>query len=73
MQGKYDITISNVNVSFTITLERNITIIRGDSATGKQPLSIFCETLNSMVKAVVFLSKVKSRAAFSPMSIGSIG
>jgi hypothetical protein len=35
MQGKYDITISNVNVSFTITLERNITIIRGDSATGK--------------------------------------
>lgn len=35
MQGKYNITISNVNVSFTITLERNITIIRGDSATGK--------------------------------------
>ena len=35
MQGKYEIKISNNKVSFSINLERNITIIRGDSATGK--------------------------------------
>lgn len=35
MTGKYEIKISNNRVSFTLVLERNITIIRGDSATGK--------------------------------------
>ena len=38
MIGKYEIKVSNSKVSFTLTVERNITIIRGDSATGKTTL-----------------------------------
>ncbi|MBQ2445696.1 MAG: hypothetical protein II272_04565 [Oscillospiraceae bacterium] len=38
MTGKYEIKISNNRVSFTLILERNISIIRGDSATGKTTL-----------------------------------
>ena len=38
MRGTYEIKVSNVNVSFTLELERNITILSGDSATGKPTL-----------------------------------
>ena len=38
MRGTYEIKVSNVNVSFTLELERNITILSGDSATGKTTL-----------------------------------
>lgn len=35
MKGTYEVKISNSKMSFTLHLERNITVIRGDSATGK--------------------------------------
>lgn len=35
MKGTYEIRISNAKLSFTLQIERNITVIRGDSATGK--------------------------------------
>lgn len=35
MKGSYEVKISNAKLSFTLQLERNITVIRGDSATGK--------------------------------------
>ena len=35
MIGTYEVKVSNTRVDFTLTLERNITVIRGDSATGK--------------------------------------
>lgn len=38
MRGTYEVKVSNVNVSFTLELERNITILFGDSATGKTTL-----------------------------------
>lgn len=38
MRGTYEVKVSNVNVSFTLELERNITILSGDSATGKTTL-----------------------------------
>ena len=38
MTGRHRIIIRNRKVSFTIELERNITVIRGDSATGKTTL-----------------------------------
>lgn len=38
MKGTYEVKVSNVNVSFTLELERNITILSGDSATGKTTL-----------------------------------
>lgn len=38
MRGKHIIKVRNRRVQFTLELERNITIIRGDSATGKTTL-----------------------------------
>lgn len=38
MKGIHQITISNSSVKYEISLKRNITIIRGDSATGKTTL-----------------------------------
>lgn len=35
MKGKHKIEVRSGRVVFTIELERNITILRGDSATGK--------------------------------------
>lgn len=35
MKGKHRIVVRNRRVQFTLELERNITVIRGDSATGK--------------------------------------
>ncbi len=44
MKGTYTIQIRNRRVAFTLRIERNITIIRGDSATGK---TTFIEMLKS--------------------------
>ena len=38
MKGKYSVTIENRRVRYEFTIRRNITIIRGDSATGKTQL-----------------------------------
>lgn len=38
MKGKYHITISNERVKYDFTIRRNITVIKGDSATGKTTL-----------------------------------
>ena len=35
MKGKHSIVVRNRRVQFSLELERNITVIRGDSATGK--------------------------------------
>ena len=38
MVGKYDIEISNNKVHYFLTVKRNITILKGNSATGKTEL-----------------------------------
>lgn len=38
MKGKYDIIVSNAKVRYDFTITRNITIIKGNSATGKTTL-----------------------------------
>ena len=38
MKGRIDIRVSNNRAKFRFTLERNITIVRGDSGTGKTTL-----------------------------------
>ncbi len=38
MKGKHTVTVSNVKLQFTLDLTRNITILRGDSGTGKTTL-----------------------------------
>ena len=39
MVGKYDIVVENAYLKYEFTIRRNITIIRGDSATGKTTLT----------------------------------
>ena len=36
MKGKYLISISNNKVKYEFSIKRNITVIQGDSATGKR-------------------------------------
>lgn len=38
MKGSYEITVSNAKIQYNFTIRRNITIIKGDSATGKTTL-----------------------------------
>ena len=38
MTGSFQITVSNETVKYEFVIRRNITIIRGDSATGKTTL-----------------------------------
>lgn len=38
MTGKYDIVVQNRRLHYKFTIERNITVLRGDSATGKTTL-----------------------------------
>ncbi|MBQ4487033.1 MAG: translation initiation factor 2 [Oscillospiraceae bacterium] len=38
MKGKHEVIVSNRDVKFTFTLNRNITVVRGKSATGKTTL-----------------------------------
>lgn len=38
MRGKHTVVVRNRRIQFTLELERNITLIRGDSATGKTTL-----------------------------------
>ena len=44
MKGKYHIIVQNNRIKFEFDIKRNITIIRGDSATGKTTLMNLIET-----------------------------
>ena len=38
MKGRYEIVVQNRRLHYRFTIERNVTILRGDSATGKTTL-----------------------------------
>ena len=48
MKGKYHIVVQNSRVKFEFDIKRNITIIRGDSATGKTTLMNLVETYDRL-------------------------
>jgi hypothetical protein len=45
MKGKYELIISNNKLKYDLVLERNITVIKGDSGTGKSILYNMCYEL----------------------------
>ncbi len=47
MTGKYDIILYNNKVHYHFTIKRNITILRGDSATGKSEFIRLLTSYNS--------------------------
>ena len=46
MKGKIEVVVKDVRLQYKFTLERNITILRGDSATGKTTLIDMIRTYN---------------------------
>lgn len=54
MKGKYSIKVSNVRLQYKLSVNRNITILRGDSATGKTTLidMIFSYQINGKSSGV---------------------
>ena len=44
MKGAYELTVQNKRIHYQFTTKRNITVIRGDSATGKTTLLEMIET-----------------------------
>lgn len=60
MKGKHKIEVRSKRIVFTIELERNITILCGDSATGKTTLVEMLTPMRTMVeKAALRLSVIK--------------
>ena len=49
MKGKHSIVVRNRRVQFALELERNITVIRGDSATGKRSWGHRAELLFNVI------------------------
>jgi len=48
MKGKYHIIVQNNRIKFEFDIKRNITVVRGDSATGKTTLVTLIETYNRL-------------------------
>ena len=48
MKGKYHIIVQNNKVKFEFDIKRNITIVRGDSATGKTTLVSLIDTYDRL-------------------------
>ncbi len=47
MVGKYDFVLYNNKIQYNLTIKRNITILRGESASGKSELIRLISTYNS--------------------------
>lgn len=55
MKGKYSVFVQNNRLRYEFTISRNITIIRGDSATGKTTL---LDLLNLRILLYVLRSRI---------------
>lgn len=55
MKGKYSVFVQNNRLRYEFTVSRNITVIRGDSATGKTTL---LDLLNLRILLYVLRSRI---------------
>ena len=62
MKGKYHIIVQNSRVKFEFDIKRNITIVRGDSATGKTTLVSLIDTYDDLVQTQVLRYRVQKDA-----------
>lgn len=58
MKGKYSVFVQNNRLRYEFTISRNITVIRGDSATGKT-------TLLDLLNLRILLYALRSRIIIS--------
>lgn len=61
MKGQYDVSIFNKRLKFEFTIRRNITLIRGDSATGKSTLIKMLDNYEENGKASGITVKCKKK------------
>ena len=57
MKGKYHIVVQNNRLRYELDIRRNITIIRGDSATGKTTLLRLLEQAAALGEGQAFMNK----------------
>lgn len=65
MKGRIEIRVSNNRAKFHFTLERNITIVRGDSGTGKT-------TLYEMIAEHMRLGEASGVQVSSPLPLRGV-
>ena len=73
MTGKYDIEIYNKRVHYHLTVKRNITVIQGDSATGKTEDIKNCFSVKVKAAEVQKLERGKETAVITQKELGSGG
>lgn len=59
MTGRYEITIANRYLKYIFTINRNITVVRGNSATGKTTLIEMLREYNEQEDSGISLSSEK--------------
>ena len=64
MKGKHKIVVKNNRLHYEFEIKRNITIIKGDSATGKTTLINMIRHLQTLVMQAELKSNVMPRAQF---------
>lgn len=52
MRGKYRVVVKNKRLHYEFEIKRNITIIKGDSATGKTNLIFYSSTEGAVYKTL---------------------
>lgn len=72
MKGKHKIEVRSKRIVFTIELERNITILRGDSATGKTTLVEMLSAYENYGRKAVLRLSVTKRAESCPVHSGKL-
>lgn len=60
MKGKYNITVKSRRIQYKFTVLRNITILRGDSATGKTTLIDMIAAYQETAKQAALRCRVKN-------------
>lgn len=60
MKGKYNITVKSRRIQYKFTVLRNITILRGDSATGKTTLIDMIAAYQETAKQAALRCRVKT-------------
>ena len=50
MTGRYEIVLYDNKICYRLDVKRNITVLRGDSASGKSELFVFLEHITAILR-----------------------
>ena len=64
MKGSFEVIVKNRRIQYKFTICRNITILKGDSATGKTTLIIF-EINDGFHLLILFIQEIRKLERFT--------